>query len=216
MLVHPERSAERGGAPVHAPHPVAGLPLAQVRELDPLAASPRDLVPDENLRLERRHQRAERLLGRVDAQPLRLAGPPLPRADAEQVAGAEQHRPDRVRTPALAMQLQLDRLLLARAQVERPCGRALRLQLGRQQEEQLESVDAAGRQQLDRRCDVVTFECALAVKRQLDGDLGFAPGHGRDESEHERGCERDRLDSAEGQAGDEPRRGQSCVGGQSG
>ena len=114
LFVDPDRAAERGRAPVDAAQPVAGLPLAKIGELDPLAARPRDLVAGEDLGLERRDERAERLLARVGEQRLRLARLALPRAEAEHVAGADEHRPDRERAPAVAPQLQLDDLLLVR------------------------------------------------------------------------------------------------------
>src|SRR5207253_5222200 len=100
------------------------LPLAEIGELDALAAHPRDLVPREHLRLERRHQRMQRLLARIDAQPLRLARFALPRAEAEQVAGPDEQRPDRERPPALAPQLQLDGPLLPGTKEEGPHRRA--------------------------------------------------------------------------------------------
>ena len=110
----------------------------------------------------------ERLLGRIDAQPLNFAGLALPRADAEDVAGADDQRPDGKRAPAVAAQLQLDRLLLAGAKVERPRRRSLHAHLRREKEEQLETVDAVGRGQFDFRRDLVPFEHALAIERQLD------------------------------------------------
>ncbi len=143
LLVDPERAAERGRAPVDAPQPVPRLPLAQVGELDPLAAGARDLVAGEDLRLERGDERAKRLLAREDAQRLRLARIALPRAKAEHVAGAEEHPPDREHPPALAAQLQLDRLLLARTQADRPRGRSFAGRARAAAGLELEAVDAA-------------------------------------------------------------------------
>src|SRR4029077_16078367 len=128
-LVHPELAAERGCAPVDAPQTVARLPLPKVGELDAFATGPRDLVAGEDLRLERRDERYERLLAREDAQRARLAGAALPRPEAEHVAGAEEQRADRERSPPVAEKLQLDRAFLTRAQVDRPRCTSLDAQL---------------------------------------------------------------------------------------
>src|SRR5262249_36649934 len=107
-----------------APDPIARLPRAEVRELDPLAPGARHLVAGEDLRFERRHEGAERLLARIDAQPLRFSQAGLPRPESEDVAGPDEQGPDRRRTPPSAAELQLDRSLLVRTQVDRT-GRAV-------------------------------------------------------------------------------------------
>src|SRR5581483_5686946 len=70
LLVDPERVPSRARAPVDAAEPVAGLPLPEIRELDPLGPRARRLVADEDLRLERRDERPQRLRRRVHAQRL--------------------------------------------------------------------------------------------------------------------------------------------------
>src|SRR6185503_8229365 len=107
-------------------------PLAQVGELDPFAASLRDLIAREDLRLERSDQAAERLLGREDAQLPRLAGAAFPRAKTKGVACPEEHLTDREHPPAVTAELELDRLLLARGEVDRPRCLPVDAQLGRE------------------------------------------------------------------------------------
>src|SRR4029077_5334326 len=102
LLVDREPPAQPARAPVDAPDPVPGLPRAEIRELDPLAAHARHLIAREDLGLERRHEGAKRLFARIDAQVLRFSHVRLPGAEPENVAGANQQRADRERSPALA------------------------------------------------------------------------------------------------------------------
>src|SRR5262249_24003818 len=154
---HPEVTAERRRPPVDTPDPVAGLPLAEIGELDAFATGPRDLVPREHLRLERRHERLERLLARIDAQLLRLSRLAFPGAEAGQVPRTDEQRPHPERSPALAAYFQLEGPRLVRPKVERPRGSSCRAQLPRQREEQLEPVDDARRGDLDRCRDLVAL-----------------------------------------------------------
>ena len=108
--------------------------------------------------------------------------------------------------PALAAQRQLELPLLAGIEQDRPCRPSFDAQARRQRHEQLEAVDPDAGEELDRRRDLVALQRAVAVERHADGDVGLAPGHRRDEREHERSGERDRLHPAEGQAGHEPGR----------
>src|SRR5690348_13754596 len=84
------------------------MPFADVGELDAVAACPRDLVADVDLRLQRLEQRAHRLDARVDAQRPAGADRRLPRVEGERVARADERRPDPKRAPAVAAQGQLD------------------------------------------------------------------------------------------------------------
>src|SRR5207248_9501430 len=57
LFVHPQLAAARRRAPVDSARAIARRPGADVGELDPVALRPRDLVPDEDLRLERDEER---------------------------------------------------------------------------------------------------------------------------------------------------------------
>src|SRR2546422_2326085 len=94
LLVDPELAAPRARPPVDATAPVAGLPLSDVGELDSVAARARDLIADEDLRLERREHRAQRLDRRIDPQRLPHPYLGLPGVEAEAVASADEHRPE--------------------------------------------------------------------------------------------------------------------------
>jgi hypothetical protein len=121
------------------------VPLAEVGELDPLAARTRDLVAGEHLRLERRNERPQRLLARVDAQQPRLAALAVPGAEAEQVARPEEHRADTRRTPAVAAKRQLERSRLSRPERQRERGAVLGAELLGQGQEHLEPVGSGER-----------------------------------------------------------------------
>ena len=209
LLVHPERAAQRGRAPVDAPHPVARLPLAEVGELDPLAAGPRDLVAGEDLRLERRDERAERLLARVDAEraAARPRRPPTSGGRARRGRGRAAARPERA--PALAAQLQLDRLAPRRhaggPRVRGRPRRSARAAAGR--------AARAGRRRRVEESSIVAVTSSPSSARsrssdEPDGDLRLVPGHGRRRARAgtERRARRARRGRARGRRRARPRR----------
>ncbi len=202
LVVHPQPATARARPPVDAPHAVAGLPLAHVGELDPVAFCTRDLVADEHLRLERRQQCAQRLDARVHAQRRLPAEPGLPRVEAETVARTNENRPDRERAPALAADRHREHARLARREHDRPRIAHLRTELAGQRQKHVDAPAAVRRAQLERGLDVLALERTLAGEQERRLDLRVASERGGcDGRERERGGERDELDPA----GREPR-----------
>ena len=144
---------------------------------------------------------------RVDAQRLRARRAAPPTSEAEPVAGADEHRPERERAPAVAAQRQLERPRPRR----RAGGRAAWPSLGR-------SSRGSGRTGRDgrRRADeasssvAVTSSPSSARSRSSgsrDRDLRLACRRtAATTASSERRRERDRLDPAEREARDEPGR----------
>src|SRR5205823_4745600 len=107
-VVDPQLAAASARAPVHAPQSVAGYELAQVRELDPVAARAGDLVSCEDLRLERVEEPPQLRRPRVDAERRGRRRPGLVHEEPGRVAGAHHGLADHVAAPAGAPDPQLD------------------------------------------------------------------------------------------------------------
>ena len=164
----------------------------------PSPLRPRGLVADEDLRLERREHRAQRLDARIDAQRLRRADLRLPRVEAEPVARAHEHRPDRERAPALAAQVRSSVRGLAsttRARIAR-LRRAARRGSGRKTSTR--SAPAGRASSTRRRGRPRPRARAPGRATSVAGDLRVARERGADDRrERERRRERDELDAAE-------------------
>jgi hypothetical protein len=162
-------AAPGGRAPVHPPRMVARNPWAHVGKLEPVAARARAARAHGRLGARRRHERAQALDPRQDANGgLRRRGAGEPHS-AQRAGGSHARAAHEVPAPARRADGDVDEAVVARHDAQHVRrGAGLGLEPGRQDDTQLEPLGAAVGADVVGDHRLVAFEQPLGYHRRPD------------------------------------------------